>query len=451
MKNIVKNKILFGIVSVLIATTFNISCEFDEIIDPNAPSEESGILKDPSIEEIKQLAVGVESSSRNGLGVELTASGTVAREMYLFDADPRNTGDLLGADGASLGNDSFYSTTQWNGNYRCIKNANNLILGVTNTTSLITDEQKEGCFGFAKTMMAYEFIEILKSYNVARFDVADPDNLGPLLEFDEVLSNVLSLLDEAEEHLKNGGDDFLFTLSSGFDGFDTPEKFIQFNRAIFAIASVYAADGSEALVALSDSFFSLTAPLTLGPKHVFGLGSGDQDNPLFRLPSTPTAANNGDQIIVHNSWINDAEPGDLRVSQKAALRPDPRSQDGLNGTHETRLYAASTSSIDMIRNEELILVYAEAQILEDNYDEAVSALDIIRTAANLPAYSGDRTEAALINELLNQRRYSLWLENHRLFDLRRYDRINETVLPIDRAEDQLFEVFPIPLAEVNVE
>ena len=63
----------------------------------------------------------------------------------------------------------------------------------------------------------------------------------------------------------------------------------------------------------------------------------------------------------------------------------------------------------------------------------------------MPNYSGAQTASALTTELLRQRRYSLWCENHRMFDLRRYNLSNS--LPIDRTGDQIFNVLPIPLTE----
>lgn len=161
---------------------------------------------------------------------------------------------------------------------------------------------------------------------------------------------------------------------------------------------------------------------------------------MFKVPGL-----NGDQIIVHNSWIADAEAGDSRVAEKSALRANPASQDGLNGTHETRLYDSDTSPIDFLRNEELILVYAEANILASNLPEAEDALNVIRNSANLPDYSGAQTAEALTAEMLKQRRYSLWSENHRMFDLRRYGL--SSTLPIDRPGDQVFNTMPIPLPE----
>ena len=44
--------------------------------------------------------------------------------------------------------------------------------------------------------------------------------------------------------------------------------------------------------------------------------------------------------------------------------------------------------------------------IPSNPTEAIKAIDVIRTSAGLPAYSGASTESALIDELLNQRRYS---------------------------------------------
>jgi len=180
---------------------------------------------------------------------------------------------------------------------------------------------------------------------------------------------------------------------------------------------------------------------------LFSQISGDATNPVYKGPSGDTAetANNGDQIIIQNSWITDAEDGDTRVSSKAAVRILPTGQDDLNGTHETRLYASNISSIDLSRNEELVLVYAEAQIGSDN-NEAVAALNVIRNAAGLPDYGGATDDASLVTEMLNQRRYSLWSENHRMFDLRRYS-LSDT-LPIDRVGDIVYNVFPIPLTDL---
>jgi hypothetical protein len=443
MKNIFKKISIIGTVA-LAAMTFG-SCEFDEVVDPNAPSL-GGVQENATIGQLNELVVGIESTTRNGLGVETTASGTMARELYLFDADPRNTGDLLGKNGIGLDNNSFYSVSQWNGNYRAIKNTNILLNAIDNTES-INDTERNGYAGFAKTIQAYELIQILKSYGMARTDVADELNLGPILDFNAAIADVRALLEEANTNLSNAGTSFIFPLA----GFSTSvSDFQEFNRGVAALAAVYAGDGNGALTALASSSLNLDATtleeLNAGPKHVFSQQANDQTNPVFRGPSTPENPNNGDQIVVHPSFIADATPGDARVERKTALRPDPSTQDELTGDFETRLYATNVSPIDILRNEELILLYAEASILAGSPGDAVTALNVVRNVSgNIGDYTGPTTTDALTEELLRQRRYSLWSENHRMFDLRRYNMSD--MLPIDRAGDQIFNVFDIPLSE----
>lgn len=413
------------------------SCSFEETIDLDGPSV-NGVEQNASKGQLNELVVGIESRLRNSLGV--IASGTMARDLYIFNAEPRDRNQSLGANGAALSPIGGV----WDSRYRTIKNAN-LLIGAVSNTETVTEQEANGYLGFANTMVAYELIRLIKVYDQARVDVNDPDALGPILGFDEVLAHARTLLDEAQTDLNSAGDSFVFSLSNGFDGFDTPTTFAQFNRAVAAVAAVYAKDGPAALTALSGSYLDLAGDLNLGPKHIFGLGGGDQDNPSFRVPSTEDVPNNGDQIIVHNSFILNAEAGDLRVERKTALRPEPVSVDGLNGTHESRLYSSLTSPIDIIRNEELILVNAEANILAGNLKDAEDALNVIRNSAGLPDYSGVATADALTTEMLRQRRYSLWFEGHRMFDLRRYG-LSDT-LPIDRPGDQIFNVWPIPLEE----
>ncbi len=427
----------------LLCAMLAVSCTIDPVVDPNGPSLD-GVGENASKGQLNELVTAIESTLRNGLGGATQQMGSMAREMYVFNADPRNTGDVLGKNGIPLDPNGFYVTGLWNSAYRNIKNVNLLLDGAANT-ELVNDAERSGYQGFAKTVKAYRLIQLLKAHGRARLDVVDPDNLGPIIEFDPAMDFVRALLNEANTDLGNAGASFAFSLSDGFAGFDTPSTFAQFNRAIAAVAAVYDGDGAGAIAALNASYFDLNGDLTIGPKHIYGLGAGDQANPMFKVASTPELPNNGDQLIVHNSWITEAEAGDARVIAKSALRPDPSSQDDLNGTHETTLYATNVSTIDIIRNEELILVYAEANILASDLPEAETALNVIRSSATLPVYSGPVTADALTTELLNQRRYSLWAENHRFFDLRRYGLSN--TLPIDRAGDQVFNQLPIPLSE----
>ena len=92
-----------------------------------------------------------------------------------------------------------------------------------------------------------------------------------------------------------------------------------------------------------------------------------------------------------------------------------------------------------------MLLYAEAKIQTGVFGDAVPVLNKIRTGNGLLSYAGPVDNASLINEMLKQRRYSLYAEGHRWVDMRRYNRLSE--LPVDRTEDDVWNCFPIPFAE----
>lgn len=159
---------------------------------------------------------------------------------------------------------------------------------------------------------------------------------------------------------------------------------------------------------------------------------------IFALNSTTANAR-----LYNLAFVTDAESGDSRLS-KAVLRNTPLTLDGLTGTYDFYVYTSNTSPIPIIRNEELILLYAEAQHIS-NPLLAVQAIDVVRDAAGLSDYSGGLTPADLLDEILQQRRYSLYGEGHRWIDMRRFNRLSE--LPIDRVGDDVWVQFPIPLNE----
>ncbi len=415
------------------------SCEIEEQFDPDGPSIAS-VLNNATPAELNLLATGIEATMRNGYTSYVTASGSIARELYIFDADPRNTTDLLGKDNLTLDANTFYITGPFSSRYRVVKTANILLQAVDNT-ELVTEAEKQGYRAFANTIKAFMLSQVLDMLgsNGVRLDVNDSENLGPFVGADAGYDAILALLDQANSAL--GGAEFSFTLSDGFDGFSTPETFVGFNRAIAARVAVHAARYQQALDYVNASFLDLEGSLQTGPQHVFSTNPGDLLNPLYKAPGQ-----SGDQIVVHPRIITEATSGDARLN-KFRERVQIDGQDGLNGRFETALYSSATAPIDIIRNEELVLIYAEANINLGNLEEGVRALNVIRTVAGIGDYAGEVTQQALLDEMLYQRCYSLWGEGHRMWDLRRYNRLNATFLPIDRAGDDIFTQFPIPLSE----
>jgi starch-binding outer membrane protein, SusD/RagB family len=423
--------------AILICMLFlSFSCKKD-YGDLNSPTVEA-FLNNATEAELNNLVSGTESGMRNVANLYLDDVGSIGREGYRFsNSEPRYVTDLLGGGGATLSSSNFYITNPWAARYSVVKNCNTLIQAATNS-KLITAAEQSGYIGFAQTIKAYQLLLNLNltDSNGIRIDVADPNNLGPLISYDSALTAIAALLDSAQTTFN--GATIAFTLA-GFAGFSDAPGLTQVNRALAARVAVYRQQWAAALTDLNGSFFGLNNDFYLGVNHVFGTGSGDQLNPMY-IPQNQT----GEIRVAHPSYATDIEAGDDRIN-KATLRTSVASLDGLSSNRDVWVYTSSTANMPIIRNEELILIYAEANIQTNDLTDAVTALNVIRNTHNLPSYSGAVTQPALIIEMLNQRRYSLFYEGHRWIDMRRYNLLSE--LPIDRPGDQVWTEFPLPVSE----
>ena len=184
-----------------------------------------------------------------------------------------------------------------------------------------------------------------------------------------------------------------------------------------------------------------------GPALYFSIAGGEASNPVFR----PTGQ--ADAIIAHPSFVAAVEGTTDARQDKIQLRTkeedgmivnDTLRLDGLQGTYDVVVYKSLADNIPLIRNEELWLIGAEANIGHDNA-QAELMLNLVRAENNLDVYSGGTSDAELTDEMLHQRWLSLWGEGHRWADMRRYGRLDE--LPLDRAGDDVWEQMPRPVTE----
>jgi hypothetical protein len=276
---------------------------------------------------------------------------------------------------------------------------------------------------------------------------------APFRSHADAMTEIVSLLDQGRADLQAGGTAFPFTLPSGFTGFNTPETFIRFNRALRARVAVYLNDFAGALTALSESFMDRAAPLSLGVYVNHGTGPGDFANPLAQDPQVG-------ENFVHPSMETDAQfqldgvTLDQRFLDKTVPRP-LRSVGSDAGQLSSDLgwirYTTPSTPIPIIRNEELILLHAEASIGIPDLVTATDDINFIRTTSGrLAAIPLLATPEAALDELLYNKRYSLMYEGHRWIDVRHYGRLG--TLPIDRPAntppDVIFSTLPIPTAEV---
>jgi hypothetical protein len=323
------------------------------------------------------------------------------------------------------------------------------VLAVVDRVTTYTEEQREGIRGATKTFMAMALLDQLVVRDTFGI-VVDVDlsgrTLGDFVSRDSGYARAASLLDEARAHLNNAGTSFSLTLTPGFTGFNTPATFIRFNRAMKARLEAYRERWSDVGVALGESFIStpstgIPAALAAGVYNSFP--SGEATHGLFQ--ATPTT------LVAVPNFIGDAQrrpdnTPDLRASSKAQVTAACPSLEGATSCLKITRYASQNADVPIIRNEELILLRAEAALASGNRAAAITDLNYVRVNAGglapLPSgYTGD-----LVSEILYNRRYSLFFEyGHRWIDMRRYGRLNqlEKLLPTHR----VFPLVPLPQQE----
>ncbi len=438
------------------------ACGLD-IPDLNNPSLES-LQEAPTRSSVKAAATGLLIGNRAGKATPngyVAQLGALGRESYTLDAgDPRAISEILAGSGLDPGSPAF-GGNHWTQPYANIRNANTLLAALDKVTGF-TDAEKEAIRGFAKTIQALDFLTIVstRDTNGGPIDVGgEIQKLAPIESKERMLEHVSTLLDEAKGHLAAGGSEFPFPLSSGYEDFDEmgrdnivylrPANFLKFNRAVKARTEAYRKNWNGVLSALSESFLDTTKSMTLGVSHAFGTGSGDTANGLnspnlYAHPSIVTDADKKD-----NCTESPSEPLkclDNRVSRKIkSVRAVP--VQGLQSPYGFSMYSGGSSPVPIIRNEELILLRAEANINLGNLEPAEADINLVRSiAGGLPPV--ELTGENAVDVLLKERRYSLMFEGgHRWIDMRRYGRLNQ--LPKDLPDHTVHERYPIPVFETD--
>jgi len=150
------------------------------------------------------------------------------------------------------------------------------------------------------------------------------------------------------------------------------------------------------------------------------------------------------------TFETDAEAGDLRFSSKTFKRTQVDVFDDLSSDLAAVLASNNVAPVPLIRNEELILLRAEANVGLGQFGTAEADMNIVRAAAGLADYpAGSTTAANGLDRVLHEKRYSLFGEGHRWIDMRRYGRLGD--LPIDRPArgDTQIARMVVPLAEFS--
>lgn len=440
-------------VAAALAVVLLAGCNADALNVPNFNAPATTTTPDRAF--VQNLASGILIQARASLPGFYSDAGIFGRESYnYFQTDGRSTSNYLAA--AQIDNAGF-AVGGWAPRFTNIRNAQNMIK-VTEAAAFLTAAEKSAARGFANTFRAMEVFYLLSQRDSIGIPVEVDDSTNkaqPFVSRDSAYKYGIALINSAAVDLAAGGTAFPFTLTTGFAGLNTPADFLKFNRGVAARYLIYyatlgggAARFTEALAALNASFINSApgADLRAGAYHVYSSAAGDALNGLSN-PVSP------DQVA-HASIVADAQTNgavvDLRVGQKTqtipAKAPPGGASAGIPTTVGFKIYPSNVTPMPIIRNEELILLRAEANIGLNNLAAALTDINYIRVNSGGLAPLGAFADAdAALTALLYEKRYSLLWEGSRWVDVRRYNRLN--TLPLDVPGHFRIKVQPVPQAE----
>lgn len=436
------------------------------ILNTNAPTVEQ-LTGSPNKAILGRAALGVAAGIPADLGGEISFFAIFGREGYnLLGNDPRLTQEMLRGPLESGG----FGGANFAGKYQTLRTVNEYLKAI-DAASDLTAAEKSASKGYAKTLKALLLLRTIVRNGALgapiAVEVSLSDPPAPFVSQAGVYTYILAQLDEARTDLNAGGAAFPFNTPAGFEIANTPANFIKFNRALAAKAQVLrstlAGGGNAAytaaLTALNESFMSRTGALNTAVTYAYSSASGEPNNPIAENLSAQ-------RFYVHNSIVSGVQlKGNGQPDNRYAAKVKPATGDAVNRTQgslplhnfKPAMYNAADGTADLgsdipvIKNEELILLAAEANWFAGSKQQAIDDINLIRSTAGGLApttLTTSSTNAQFITELLYNRLYSLlWEQGTRWVDARRFNLLS--TIPLDRTGDVTFPNMLVPATECD--
>lgn len=439
-----------------------VACVNDDLTVPNYSNPTPQAVSADPITNVQTRVNGILNLGRRNLGWNSDA-GLFGRESFVYGTDSRSTTSYLDAPAIDPGG---LASGSWTGFFTTLRAIRDFISVVDSLPSgVLTAQETSGSKGFAHTIEAHQLSMLISSRDSLGIPVqikANAEDIAPFVSRDSAYNYILGRLELARTELLAGGSSFPVKLNAGFAGFSTPATFLKFNRALAARINAYRASlgntgcGAKlsatcyatVLQNLTESFLDPAAALGTGTFWVYSAAANDVPNPQNNITNT--------NLLLHPSIGPDAPKRadgsfDLRYVAKVRRLAAPRNlgTGGLSIPTDLapNLYPTQAAPGAIIRNEELILLRAEARYFTGDVVGALADINVIRmTSGGLTPIAGFATQSAFLAELLLQSRYSLLLEGHRWVDVRRFNLL--ATLPIDIPSRQFIATRqPVPIAE----
>lgn len=432
---------------------------------PNVNSSDlTDLVENPTRTQIANAITGVLAGNRNYIagGFDyVMMAGVLGRNAYRLDiAEPRTITEWL--EGSLNPASERGGGNIWVQPYENIR-LSQIVLDAIDAAPAteLSNGEKDAARGVVKTSRALDLLVIVNTRDEncdgqigCPIDVREnASELAEAVTKREVFDEIVRLLEDASADLESAasaGAGFISDLPPGYDNFATPSEFLEFNRALAGRVLTYMGrefDESfwdQALTALDASFLDEERPMDFGAFYNFAASSGDLANGLFEPSADPNAR-------AHPSVEEDVElkpngEPDERFQRKIR-NIEFRQLRGVGSDIGFSIYNSASAPVPIIRNEELLLLRAEANIGLENLEAAREDINLVREeSGGLPQVDSFASQEEALDQLFYEKRYSLLFEGgHRWIDLRRWERLDE--LPLDQPDHQINAALPVPTVE----
>lgn len=380
------------------------ACDLD-MTDPNSPNEQDIITSASGLKEV-------------GRGLQAEWGDQIVDPIYLAELVTDGIGAIPAAfesyrlvdAGQPISNDLGPSTETWAGMYDVVLVANTLLENVPDAP--MTPGTKSGILAMANLFKAMAFGNLLQAYERIPLDVGLQSLNPEFASRQEGLQAVLQLLDAARQQIQTTPPSAEFNSDVKAPGFDLANTI----DAMIARYSLIAGELTAAAAAaarvdpsvLSEYRFTATDRNQL---WVMWYGSGNayalRPEDRFRL---------------------EAEPGDKRVAHWVVEAGTTGSAGPLDNFAR---YGSREASLPYYFPDEMRLIRAEVLARQDDLEGALVLVNEVRTpcssplnepVACLPALTLAQvpTQQAMLDRILHEREYELYLQGLRWSDLRRF-------------------------------
>lgn len=451
-----------------LAAVVTAGCRDNTEVNPvDAPSATAlqGALTRASLQTLAAGVLAQDRSATTSTFTFYTLSEIYGRDAYRIDAsEPRYVSETLGGQpeaGSFAGSGGFAAF------YTAIRAGNTLILAIPGTpTNQASAVEKSATLGFLRTIKALDYLRLIELRDTVGISIQTDDQaaITDIRCKPAVLNYIAALLDSAQTDLNTAGSATAlpFKLPSGFTAFGRDyskvSNILLFNRALKGKVDYYRALNRQSpqaalyptAIAELTTALGGAAPgsvpasqLPVGPYYVFVPGGTEASpNPI------------SDTRIGLNPLVADSlQAGDTRGS-KIVSRSTLTGAAPFQSVTTSITYFGAVSSlanqarpIGILRDEELVLLRAQAYIETSQFANAAADINSVRAAYGLaPIAVTSIAQGRTV--VLREKRYSLLFEGpQRLVDLRAYGYLNATYLRAETATDPFNSAFPIPQPE----